>query len=142
MAKLPPYNGIWLREQAAVYKVMKGIRNLKPLKKRLAPMWSVKAVLSFFKRDWGDIKRLLLEELTIKMTMLIGLVMAKRLSTIALITVLLEHHRQLEDSVEFSLIGLEKHSREGYTQESVMIFRPQTGPGRSIKRVCEENRED
>ena len=57
------------------------------------------------------------------MTMLIGLVMAKRLSSIALMTVLLEHYRLLEDSVEFLLIGLEKHSREGFTQKSVMIYK-------------------
>ena len=121
--KLPPYNGTPLGEQAVVCKVMKGIRNLKAPKKRLAPTWSVKAVLSFIKQDWGDIKQLSLEELTIKMMMLIGLVTAKRPSSIALMIVLPEHYRQLEDSVEFSLIGLEKHLREGYTQESVMIFK-------------------
>ena len=66
-----------------------------------------KTVLSFFKQDWGDIKLLSLEELTIKMTMLIGLVTVVRLSSIALMTVLPEHYRPLKDSVEFLLIGLE-----------------------------------
>ena len=46
----------------------------------------------------------------VKMTMLLGLVTAKRLSFLALMTVLQDNYRQLEDSVEFALIGLEKHS--------------------------------
>ena len=114
----------------AVCKVMKGIFNLRPPKKRLAPTWSVKTVLLFFKRDWGDIKQLWLEELTIKMAMLISLVTAKRPSSIALITVLPEHYRQLEDSVEFSLISLEKHSRRLYARVcgDLQILRPQTIP--------------
>ena len=66
-----------------------------------------KTVLSFFNQDWGDMKLLSLEELTIKMTMLIGLVTVVRLRSIALITVLPEHYMQLKDSVEFLLIGLE-----------------------------------
>ena len=59
-------------------------------------------------------RMLLLEEFNIKMTMLIGLVTAKRPSSIVLMTVLPEHSRQLEHSVEFSLIRLEKHARRLY----------------------------
>ena len=135
-AKLSPYNGMPLGEQPVVCKVMKGIFNLRPPKKKLIPTWSVKTVLSFFKERWGDIKSLSLEELTIKMTILIGLVTAKRPSSIALMTVLPDHYRQLQDSVEFALIGLEKHSREDYVQEPVVIYKykdPRLDPVAHIK---------
>ena len=76
-----------------VCKVMKGIYNLKPPKKKLILIWLMRTVLAFFKESWGDVRSLLLEELTIKMTMLIGLAMAKRPSSMALMTVLPDHYR-------------------------------------------------
>ena len=41
----------------------------------------------------------------------------------ALMAVLPDQYRQLQDNVEFSLIGLEKHSRENYVQEPVVIYK-------------------
>ena len=49
LAKLPPCNGAPLGKHLAVCKVMKGIYNLKPPRKKLIPTWSVGTVLVFFK---------------------------------------------------------------------------------------------
>ena len=58
-----------------------------------------------------------------KVAMLISLVMAKSPSSLGLMTVLPDYFRQLEDSIEFVLVGLEKHSREDYVQEPVLLTR-------------------
>ena len=53
--------------------------------------------------------------------MLVSVVMSKRPSSLKLMTVAKDFFRLKEDSVEFVLVGLEKHSGKDYVQKPVVL---------------------
>ena len=114
-ARLPLFQGISLGRNVQICKLMKGIRNRRQTVKKLVPVWSVEEVLMFFVMEWGELSILPLEQLTIKVVMLVSLVTAKRPRSLKLMTVAKDFFRQKEDSMEFVLVGWRN------TQEPVVL---------------------
>ena len=83
---LKPVEGFNVGEHPLVRRLLKGVFNVRPPKKKLVPSWSVQKVLDTL-AEWSPSAQLDLKTLTYKTAMLVSLATAKRCSSLSLLSV-------------------------------------------------------
>ena len=108
-ATLPPIDGFPVGQHPLVKRQLKGIFNLRPPKVSLFPTWSVKIILDMF-NTWGPASCLALQLLTYKTVFLLALACAKRVASLALLSLEDGYIQISESKIVLQPLGLEKHS--------------------------------
>ena len=100
---------------------MAGISNLNPPQPKYCMIWDVEQVLNLI-RKWPDNASLSPKQLTLKVSMLLGLVTIDRGSELILFNIDKTHMGKCSSKYMFSLKGTVKHSRKGKPLPCVEIF--------------------
>ena len=119
---LPDIEGYNVGKHPMVTRLLKGVFNKRPPKKKLGVPWSVDKVLATLK-SWGEPKHLSLKLLSWKTTMLLALATAKRMSSLALLSVAEGHMAVGENSVILLPSKNKKHSRPGHIIGRIKVDR-------------------
>ena len=117
---LKPVEGFNVGDHPLVRRLMKGVFNVRPPKKKLVPSWSVQKVLDTL-AEWSPSAKLDLKTLTYKTVMLVSLATAKRCSSLSLLSVKPGFCEISGSQARLQPDGLEKHSREEYLGTPVRI---------------------
>ena len=117
---LPPVGGLPVGQHYLVCRLMRGIFVKKPKIVALFPDWSIGIVLETIK-SWGPNHSLDLKLLSYKTVFLLALCCAKRPSSISLFSVDPAAFQCNDDFLRLVPVGLEKHTRPGYSQKPVII---------------------
>ena len=99
-----------LKDNQMVARFMKGVFNLKPPRPRYSDIWDVGKVLDYIRSIPVDTD-ISLQDLTLKLCMLILLLSAQRVQTLHLLRI--DNLDLQEDSARFTVTGLLKQSRPG-----------------------------
>ncbi|CAG2237781.1 unnamed protein product [Mytilus edulis] len=97
---------------------MKGVYNLRPTKSKNICVWDVSLVLNYL-RKLSPVNMLTLQEVTLKLVMLIALTNATRVQTLKFLSV--DCMEKLRDEFVFHLDVLLKQSRPGYKNPDVKL---------------------
>ncbi|CAG2254245.1 unnamed protein product [Mytilus edulis] len=101
-----------------VVRFMKGVYNLRPTKSKNICVWDVSLVLNYL-RKLSPVNMLTLQEVTLKLVMLIALTNATRVQTLKFLSV--DCMEKLRDEFVFHLDVLLKQSRPGYKNPDVKL---------------------
>lgn len=111
-------DNIEIGRHALVIRFMKGVFNLRPSRPKYQKIWDVKKVLNYLCK-LSPIKFLSLQNLTLKLVMLIALTNAARCQSIHLMDV--HSVNKLKGEFVFVINDLIKQSRPGYEEPTVNI---------------------
>ena len=117
---LAPIAGYKVGEHPLVIRLLKGVFNQRPPIKTLTPAWSVQKVLALLK-NWSPIEKVDMRCLSYKTLMLIALSSAKRVSSLAMLSIEDGYSNISENRISFQPCGLEKESRVDHIAPPIVI---------------------
>ena len=109
----PLIDGFNIGEHPLVSCLLKGIFNARPPKKNLFPSWEVDVVLQHLK-SWEHPSTLNLRDLAKKTVFLLALVSAKRVASLANLSIDPGFMESMSNSIRFTPVAMDKHNRLSY----------------------------